>query len=412
MKAISHRLCLLTGSHLCHNPRVLKEADTLAAAGYQIQVLGGWLDRELVDRDRELMRHREWNFFPVVDLSGSGPSASRLRVRAKVGRVLGRRFQWQNPWQLGYGAPELLHAARATGAAMFIAHSEQALWVAYRLLDEGCRVGVDMEDWFSEDLMPEGRKHRPVRLLRSLEKALLLGPTHSSCPSRAMSDALVKEFDCGPPTVIYNTFEWSERRLLDGDLKDRKDRRVPSVHWYSQTLGQGRGLEDLLGAIPHLNHRVEIHLRGKPANGFDNWLTSKVPASWRRKIFIHDLVPNHELLSRIAEHDIGFAGEMKYCRSRDLTVTNKILHYLLGGLAVVASDTAGQCEVAEQAMGAVRLYPSGDSLALAEQLNSLLASPDQLCAAKAAALGAAEQTFCWERQVPILVGAIENVLAG
>ena len=68
------------------------------------------------------------------------------------------------------------------------------------------------------------------------------------------------------------------------------------------------------------------------------------------------------MLSRIAEHDIGFAGEQNYCRSRDLTVTNKILHYLLGGLAVIASDTAGQRQIAAQAGEAVRVYPARTSL--------------------------------------------------
>ncbi len=77
---------------------------------------------------------------------------------------------------------------------------------------------------------------------------------------------------------------------------------------------------------------------------------------------------------------------MKYSRSRDLTVTNKILHYLLAGLAVVASDTAGQSEISEQATGAVAIYPAGDSKALANHLNALLASPERLRAAKLAAL--------------------------
>ena len=44
-------------------------------------------------------------------------------------------------------------------------------------------------------------------------------------------------------------------------------------------------------------------------------------------MFVHPVVHNDELLSRIAEHDIGFAGEMKYCQSRDLTVTNKIFTF-------------------------------------------------------------------------------------
>ena len=67
---------------------------------------------------------------------------------------------------------------------------------------------------------------------------------------------------------------------------------------------------------------------------------------------------------------------MKFCRSRNLTVTNKILHYLLGGLAVIASDTAGHQEVARRAVGGVRIYPSGNPEALANELNSLLSNPE------------------------------------
>jgi hypothetical protein len=226
-----------------------------------------------------------------------------------------------------------------------------------------------------------------------------------------MSVALASEFDCVPPTVIYNAFAWSERQSLDRKFKDRKDLRAPSIHWYSQTLGHGRGLEDLFAALPHVTHEAEIHLRGVPVVDFDQWLSERVPPDWRARVFIHNLVTNEELLSRIAEHDIGFAGEMRFCRNRDLTVTNKILQYLLAGLAVVASDTAGQQEVGSQANGAVKIYPSGNPLALANQLNELMASADTLRKAKAAALVAAEQTFCWERQEPRLLESIERAFA-
>src|ERR1039458_8105828 len=103
-------------------------------------------------------------------------------------------------------------------------------------------------------------------------------------------------------------------------------------------------------------------------------MASQIPSEWRSRVFLHDVVPHEMLLSRIAEHDIGFAGEEKYCRNKDLNVSNKILHYLLAGLAVVASDTAGQREIAERAPGAVHLYPSGRPDALAEQINRLLCS--------------------------------------
>jgi glycosyltransferase involved in cell wall biosynthesis len=225
-----------------------------------------------------------------------------------------------------------------------------------------------------------------------------------------MSEALALEYGCPPPMVIYNAFPWSDRESLDGLEKDRPSRAVPSIHWYSQTLGPGRGLEDLVASLPHITHDVRIHLRGNPASGFDSWLTSLVPPRWQDRITFHGLVPEHELLSRISEHDIGFAGEMKYCASRQLTVTNKILHYLLGGLAVVASDTAGQREVAVQAPGAVFLYQGGDPASLAMQLNQLLASSERLRRAQAEALEAARQTFCWERVNQAFVSHIKRKL--
>jgi glycosyltransferase involved in cell wall biosynthesis len=311
---------------------------------------------------------------------------------------------------LGYFYPELRNAAFQGNADLFVAHSEQAMAVGVELLRAGRCVGVDFEDWFSEDLLPEAQRHRPLTLLRSLEKALLVNGSYSSCPSRAMSAALAEENKCKAPTVIYNAFNWAERQQIDGAQRDRRNRRLRSIHWYSQTLGRGRGLEDLLAALPLLKNKAEIHLRGEPANGFEEWLKSHIPESWRDKIFLHGLVTNAEILSRVSEHDIGFAGEMPYCRSRDLTVTNKILYYLLAGLAVIASDTTGQREIAEQAPRAILLYPAGNSTELAAKLDSLLASAENLRATKVNALRAAEQTFCWERQERVLLGTVEHVL--
>jgi hypothetical protein len=67
--------------------------------------------------------------------------------------------------------------------------------------------------------------------------------------------------------------------------------------------------------------------------------------------------------------------------------------------------------VAEQAGEAVLLYPSGDAVALAAQLDALLDAPEHLARAKAAALKAARETFCWERQEPVLLAAVADALA-
>jgi glycosyltransferase involved in cell wall biosynthesis len=401
---------LLTGNHLCHNPRVIKEASTLAAAGYEVRVFGAWFDSELKSKDETLLAKNSVNFEPVIDLTTDKTARFLGRTKSKLSRIVRSRFGFENNWQLGPSIAALQTFAQKSSADLFIAHSEAGMAVAADLLKMGKSVGVDMEDWFSEDLLLEARKSRPIKLLRALEGKILCKGSYKTCTSHAMAEALALEYGCDPPGVIYNAFCWSDRTSIDGLVKDRRDRQLPSIHWYSQTLGAGRGLDDLLAALSHLTHKAEVHLRGRPAIGFADWIREHTPENWRNVVFVHDLVSDNELLSRVAEHDIGFAGEQKYCRSRDLTVTNKILHYLLAGLAIVASDTTGQQEVAQQTNGAVDLYPAGDAHDLAHKLNRLLSSPSELAKAKESALAAAKKTFCWEKQVPSLLSAINAAL--
>jgi glycosyltransferase involved in cell wall biosynthesis len=412
---VKFKVALLTGSSLSFNPRAVKEASAVARAGYEVHVLGAWLDSTRKALDLHLIENIPFEFVPTLDFTLPGISNEVARFIRRAGKkaahltygLTGRQF----PLQLGFGIGRLFRQAKRIDADLYIAHSESSLYVARELLRRGMSVGVDMEDWFSEDLLPDARRQRPLGLLQSLEKELLMRGIYTSCPSQAMSAALGEAYRCAPPTVIYNAFEWSDRKSLDRIVRDRRSQNIASIHWYSTTLGFGRGLEDLVAAVPHLKHDTEIHLRGNPAPGVEDWIKTRVPDRWRPNIFFHPLVANDQLLSRIAEHDIGFAGEMQYCRSRDLTITNKILHYLLGGLAVVASDTTGQREVAKEAPEAVRLYRSGNAHALADVLNELLASPDRMRGAKAAALEAAQKTFCWERQEGRLIESVARALA-
>jgi glycosyltransferase involved in cell wall biosynthesis len=408
-------IVLLTGNSLCHNPRARKCATSLARSGYAVTVYGAWHESELKARDLRLLETIPFKFVPLVDSTLPGLGARTARLARRAGKSTADRLYamtgLQSRAQLGFGGAQLLREALRTPADLYIAHSEPALHVGRALLRRGRRVGVDMEDWFSEDLLPEARRYRPVAMLRTLEQDLLSRGAFASCPSHAMSAALSDEYACVPPTVIYNAFEWSERTaFVGGDAHDRRSSDLPSLHWYSTTLGPGRGLEDLIAALAFVDAAAEVHLRGRPAAGFVAWLQARAPEKWRDKIFFHPLVANDQLLPKIAEHDIGFAGEMKYSRSRDLTVTNKMLHYLLGGLAVVASDTTGQREVARQAVDAVQLYPAGNAQALARVLNDLFGSRERRERAKAAALTAAQKTFHWERQEKALHDAVARAL--
>lgn len=385
-------IAILSGNPLCHNPRVVKEAEALAAAGHDVEVLGSSISQEYRERDTKLTLNKKWKF---IGLMAGKRGCGKLMQRAKrhLGNQVHRLLGCENWWQLGPMAEALLKEGRKRRADLYIAHSEAGMWVAEELRKLGRPVGIDMEDWFSEDLLPEARKSRPIRLLKKLEKNLLCHGVYSSCTSEAMANALVKEYGCRRPTVVRNVFPLEDREGLDGKWKDRPgmarwmDRNDPtadrprespvSIHWFSQTIGPGRGLELLFQVLESLQEEFELHLRGN-LKGYEGWLEQVCPYQVRQKLTLHAMVENQELPSRIAEHDIGYAGELNDPKSRNLTITNKFFQYLQAGLAVVASDTAGQIEAAFEAKDAVRIFRAVEKMDLAQKLGELLRNQSAL----------------------------------
>jgi glycosyltransferase involved in cell wall biosynthesis len=342
-----------------------------------------------------------YTFVPLLPPNTLQGKLHRLVQRAA------RKFMPWSKWTFGLMPLVLRREAERVRPDLAIAHSEPALFAALALHRRGVKVGVDMEDWFSEDLPPESRRHRPVNLLRRAERDLLRCAVHATCTTEVMADALARAYECPRPTRIYNVFP---KPLLPQPLplRDRspasknldnttsRGRAVRSIHWFSQTIGPGRGLEDLFAAAESLPDDFEIHLRGN-RGGYGRWIESAIPATLRGKVFLHEPVPNEELPERIAEHDIGFAGEVTTIRSRDLTATNKIFQYLQSGLAVVASDTAGQREVASLAGDGVRLFRANDAEDLATKLGELTGNAALRRENRESARLAAQE-LCWEKE--------------
>lgn len=405
------KIIILISGHLCMAPRPQKEAEALANIGYDVTVRGFWFDPELVKRDRLLMVNKKWRFEPIIDFQETQKLKNwTIRLQGRLARENFQRFKIFSPALLGYGAKAMLKVARKARADLTIVHSEAGLWVGKQLLKEGFRVGVDFEDWFSEDLLPEARVARPIAQLKFLESKLINECSYCLTTSKALAEGMAKAYQAPKPTVIYNVFPLSERSQVDCQKRDRRDLNLQSLHWFSQTIGTGRGLETLFQSLSYLKIPVEIHLRGNYPENYRQSLEALIPLQWRNRIFIHPTVPNEELLSRIAEHDIGLALEHSDITSRHLTVTNKLFQYIQAGLAVITTDSAGQREIFSQYPEMGRLIPSDDPLALAQAIEELLQTPSTLQAAKDASLKAAKEKFCWEIEAKKLIQVAESVL--
>jgi hypothetical protein len=222
-----------------------------------------------------------------------------------------------------------------------------------------------------------------------------------------MAEALADRAKSRRPLAIPNSFPAADLATIDGKTLDRRHDPADtlSLHWYSQTIGPGRGLEACFEALRGLDpaSRLRLHLRGRLTDSGARWLTdasADVPEGW---IQIHPTVPNAELLSRIAEHDVGLALEQREPRSRDLTITNKFFQYLQGGLALLATKTSGQAEAIAQSPGVGVLLRDDRSATLRKAIEHYLKDPEARQRAGTAAREAARGVHAFERVEPCLV---------
>ena len=404
------KILILTSAHLCRNPRVVKEATTLGAAGYDVTVMSISVQERFERMDLELMRGLQ---FKRVTIDYAADTA-----RARLADFFQRGATWaarrlcaglgiETAQALG-PASALLRFARTFPADLTIAHTEIPLWAAQHLIADGRRVAVDMEDWYSEDLLPADRRHRPVKLLQRVERFALEHAAYVSTPSASMAAALHQSPGGKHPIVLHNSFP-----LQPHPRGGRATGATPPRFiWFSQTIGPGRGLETFLAAWALTTVPSQVFLLGDARADYHTRLLFRLPASRRADLHLLPAVAPSELPAKLAEFDLGLALETRTPPSRDTTITNKILQYLNAGLAVIATDTAGQREVMHAAPDCGLLINASDHAPpqLAAQLDALLENRAQLQRMQRAARTAAEQKYCWEHDTPRLLAAVTQTL--
>lgn len=389
------RIRIYIARHLCTAPRPQKEAAALAAAGHDVSIHGVSYDARFAPRDAALAAGQAWRWEPAADFSGSRPLRwLACRVRHRLAKAWYARTGQVSADVWSFANRELARHAHHQPADLTIVHSEGGLWFGHRLAGTGARVGVDFEDWFSRDLTAAQRRGRPVTELAELEIALLRDCRYRLTTSRCLAEALGAAAGTEPPAVIYNTFP-------AGPSPARPvPREALHLHWFSLVLGPARGLETLMAALPKLRGDWQLCLRGDEQPGYRSHLLSLLPAVLHPRIHFAPTVPAAELPARLAEHDVGLALDVSTITSRNLTITNKLFHYLQAGLAVAASATAGHQEALALAPGAGALFAPDDSTALAGVLNRWLSDRSAVQSARLAARQAFEQQFAHERQQP------------
>lgn len=399
------------------NPRVPKEAEALTEAGFEVTVVTSCMPGgSRISMPPSAM-------FQTRRLNQLSPTWGRWRHRLmqKTAPLWPRSMRAQ---VAGYGSlfvDLVRYLQMSSGQAVRIAHLEPAFLACFHAGGFGS-LCCDFEDWYSQDLLPGRRSAELTAALKGAEGSALKQSAGCWCTSQAMASALAAEYGSKEPLVVRNVFPRRFREAIDEEWIDQPtmakfvNRNNPSeprpqgapvsFHWFSQTIGPGRGLEQVFQALEGVQGEWELHLRGSLGN-YAEWLETTCPSIVRNRLKVHTLTGTNELTSRIAEHDVGLACEARRPLSRDVTITNKFFQYLQAGLAIVASDTAGQREAAGLASGAVELYPAGDLDSLRTLLQQLVLKREKLVTMRRSAWEAGAR-LVWENEAPKLVEAVEK----
>jgi glycosyltransferase involved in cell wall biosynthesis len=409
------KICLISPGQPSTNPRLVKEADALTEAGHDVSMICGHWARWADATDRELLKSRGWLCtFVGGSPSGNLPRYAWTRFRHSVSRRClphTATNETLRRWALTRVTPELIQEASRTPADLYVAHYTGALPAAAAGAKKYNAVfAFDAED-FHPGEQPFGATETVFdRSIDQIERTLLPACKYITASSPGIADAYAARYDIARPQVVLNVFPLSQRPSL---FRETSDDGPVKLYWFSQTIGAGRGLEEVVRAIGILGRReVELHLRGNWQHAYQDELYRLAASAGLNpsKIVPHPPAHPDQMVSLAAGYDVGLALEQATSANRDICMTNKIFTYLLAGCAVAATKTRGQQLLIDRLGGSGFSYPSGDHVALAERLEEWVTNRESLASARRHAWECGTGEFNWEKEQENLIKVVEHAI--
>lgn len=409
------RICLISPGHLSSNPRLVKEALALEGAGYEVSVIHGrytkWGAENDVPIARQIGKTLAVPFGPIETSRGTYLRQNIERHSAKAlvkAGLTARRICESAHHPIVRG---LISAAMAEPADLYIAHYLAALPAAAHAAGRhGAIFAFDAEDFHLGDLpdLPEHELEKKIIWL--IEGRYLSRAAYVTAASPMIAEAYAATYGIPLPTTVRNVFP--RKNGVSAPSLRGTAQPGPSLYWFSQTIGPGRGLEVAIAAISRAASKPHLFLRGT-INGAYREALCNIASKAGVGELLHFLAPAApEELERLgADFDIGFVGEIPHTANRKIALTNKLFSYALSGLPIVASDIPAHRAIMDEFGPAISLFCANDPLELADAIDALLLDASRLAAARMHAWRLGQQRLNWEAEQVRFLNTVENALA-
>ena len=401
------RILIVTHSYYEEDPRVRRQGEALAAAGWEVDVLAL---RKPGSEAREQIE---------------GVDVHRVDVQRHQGAGLGTYIVEYAAFFVRAGiAAVRLHARRRYEVAQVATLPDPLVFALAPLRLDGVPIVLDLHE-----AMPEFFRSRFPAASRGAVRAALLAAERVSIAFAShvltVNDALRERLEAlgvpgGRVTVILNS---PQTDRFDPTAHPRRgfmeDGRLRLV--YAGALTPLYQLDVVVDAVALLAHGVDGGgMTASPATPIDVTLDlygrGDAEPLLRRlaeehgiadRIRFHGRIPVEEVAGRIADADVGLAPTRRDAFT-DFSLSTKIFEYAAMGKPVIAS----RLPTVERYFGpdALRYFAPGDAGSLAASARDLVADPQGREAAVAAA-GERVRELSWEREAARYVGLLESLAA-
>jgi len=394
---------------------MLKAADAFQDAGYQVRVVststGGWASKA----DAALGAARPWSWRVVNYDRAEAPSRwLRSGSRHKVARALAA-VMTSVPASVATAAfgrvhRELVTAILEEPADLLYGGTTGAIGA---VAEAGRRArtpfAVDFEDFHCGE--HESRDGDLSNVLgRVVMQSASDGAAFVTAGSAAIAVACREDLGINA-TPINNVFPLPSAQPVDPTTRLNGEF---AVYWFSQTIGPGRGLEDVVRALGRTARTALFTLRGCPAAGYVETLRALASRDAPRvRMVVESPIAPELMVDACRAFDLGVSSEQGHIRNRQLNLPNKATTYPLAGVPVALTNTPGQEPLARDLGAGALVFAPGDVASLAEQILPLMTDMTRLAEARAASWQAASTRWHWEHQQErgVLLTAVTNVLS-
>jgi glycosyltransferase involved in cell wall biosynthesis len=305
-------------------------------------------------------------------------------------------------WNLDTSFERLYSAARSERVDLWLANDWTSLPIVRKLaVEQGVPFAYDTHE-LAVDEYAERWSWRLLRrpMIDAIERAAMREAVFVSCVSEGIARRLMEFYGLlRPPLVICNTPSYQSIAFRPTGNQIRV--------LYHGLVSPGRGLEACIESVPLWRPEFALTIRG-PAN--PEYLAHLTQLSREHgvadRVTFAQAVPLVDLVRHAAEHDVGLFALPGHSLQNIHVLPNKFFEYMMAGLALCVSDLPEMARILKRhSLGVLIEAVTPQAIAIAvNQMNAATIDTH-----KRNALASARE-FNWENEGQLLLQACERAV--